>query len=64
MKNLPFSQVFLTAILSGSAIAITAIALNFTGILDMSCGSEGCRLRLESEAKSLPAAQDVSDDTL
>ena len=64
MKSPSFTQVFFTAIISGAAITITAIALNFTGVLDISCGSEGCRLRLESEAKSLPTAKDVSDSVL
>lgn len=61
MKSSSFAQVFLTAIISGAAIALTAIALDFTGILDISCGAEGCRLRLESEAKSLPATKDIFD---
>ena len=60
MKSLSYAQVFITTILSTTTITIAAIALNFTGILDISCGTEGCRLRLESEAQSVPTVQQTN----
>ena len=53
MKFPNISQVILVTVLSATTVLVTAIVIDFTGAIDMSCGSEGCRIRLESKVHPL-----------
>ena len=64
MKQISISQVLLAAIFSGTAIFMTAIALNFTGVIELSWTKDGLQLRLLSQAHSLPSSNDASVDAL
>ena len=43
MKDLSFNQICLAAIVSTTAVLITALTLEFTGVVDLGCNSEGCK---------------------
>ena len=47
MKQLNLSYISTLAILSVTAITITALTLDFTGVIDFSCNAGGCNVRLE-----------------
>lgn len=58
-----FNQVFLATIISFTAVSITAIALDHTGIVDMRFG-DWFQLKIESGDQQLLESGDVSDDSL
>ncbi|MEO0373085.1 MAG: hypothetical protein AAF329_00380 [Cyanobacteria bacterium P01_A01_bin.17] len=64
MKVYAINQVLIVAILCATAILLTAIMIGFPGAIDIRCGGEGCRLRLESDPQQLPPSGNVSDDAL
>ena len=47
MKLQTFSSVCFTAIVSATAIIMTALTLDFTSVVDLGCNSDGCKVRLE-----------------
>lgn len=47
MKISNFNQVCLAGIVSATAVLITALTLEFTGVVDLGCNTQGCKVRLE-----------------
>ena len=53
------NQVFIVGIISATSIVLFAIALGFSGDIEISCGGIGCYLRLTSENER-DKEQDIS----
>ncbi|MEO1351997.1 MAG: hypothetical protein AAFW84_24885 [Cyanobacteria bacterium J06635_15] len=58
------SRVLMLAILSGTAIALAAIILDYAGAIDIRFGGDWFQIKIESSEKRLPKTDDAFDDTL